>query len=71
MDEACEANSGDVARGAEDAFEVPDGFGSILIGKKRVLVSRNMYVYGTFLLFCVMFFDLGLVGWEKMFLGRE
>lgn len=29
MNEACEAHAGDVARGAEDAFEVPDGFGSV------------------------------------------
>jgi hypothetical protein len=26
VNEACEADAGDVATGAEDAFEVPDGF---------------------------------------------
>jgi hypothetical protein len=26
VDEACETDTGDVATGAEDAFEVPDGF---------------------------------------------
>ena len=26
VDEACETDAGDVATGAEDAFEVPDGF---------------------------------------------
>jgi hypothetical protein len=29
VDEACETDAGDVARGAEDAFEIPDGFRSV------------------------------------------
>lgn len=28
MDQACEAHTGDVARGAEDTFEIPDCFGA-------------------------------------------
>lgn len=30
VDEACEADAGDVARGAEDAFEVPNSFSSAI-----------------------------------------
>lgn len=31
VDEACEADAGDVAGGAVDTFEVPDGFGSVVL----------------------------------------
>jgi len=34
VDEAGEFNAGDVAGGAVDAFEVPDGFGSV--GEVRI-----------------------------------
>jgi IS4 transposase len=31
MDQACEFDVGDVARGAVDAFKVPDGFRTVVI----------------------------------------
>ena len=48
VNEAGEADTWDVARGAKDAFEVPDGFGSVLCQCKQtkgVVGFLRLWIY--------------------------
>jgi hypothetical protein len=44
VDEACETDAGDVARRAEDAFEVPDGFCSGQTFNRVMAVIERRYL---------------------------